>query len=158
MADGNHELDHVLGNDTLLDDIADLPEFKALFSGSYVLVLEKGIEEKEIDTKDEKAKPFFACDFTVKDIMEISEKIIENDPDVPKVGNIQSMLFDRKHAIGMGVFKRDICGPIAARFGCATIGECIENSKGLEFLVVGRRTHDKASDRYNFNIKRSALV
>jgi hypothetical protein len=158
MTDSTHELDQVLGMDTKLDDIPDLPEFKALFSGSYVLILEKGIEEKTIDTKDEKEKQFFACDFIVKQIMEISEKINENDPDVPKEGNIQSMIFDRKHAIAMGVFKRDICGPIAARFGCSTIGECIEQSKGLEFLVVGRRTHDKASDRYNFQIKRSALV
>ena len=156
----SYTLENEIGNDFLLDDIPDLPGYVTLFSGSYILTLEKGIEERTIESGGEK-KNYYSTEFTVKLVDEIAEKIAEGESE-PKVGDKTSFLFDRTHLVGMSNFKQFIAMPIARQFGLKTVGEVIEQSKGLDFIVIGKRTLSKKSTKeepiWNFNIKKTELA
>ena len=146
-----HQLEKEIDSSVSLDDIPDLPEFKTLLSGSYHMVLDDGVVEKDFNDKK-----YYGIDMTVKEVLELSEKPAEGDK-LPAPGDKQSLLFDRSHAIGMGAFKAFIA-PIAKQFDCKTVGDVIENSKGIEIILIGKRSHNKEKDQYNFQPKKVALV
>jgi hypothetical protein len=150
MADDN-TLSQVLDDDFLLDQIEDLPGFITPPSGAYVVSLPKGIEEKEIND----AK-YFDAHFTVKEVMEVTEKLKDGE-DLPKEGDMFNVIFKRDNKFGMGNFKT-VFKSVAEKFNCKTIGEVRENAKGAEFLMVVKRTYNKDKDRHNVNIVRSVLV
>lgn len=144
----------LVGNDFLLDDIEDLPSFVALPSGAYVVTLDKGFEEKEINDE-----PYFELAVTVQTVEELNEKLPEGESS-PKPGDIGSFLFNRTNKFGMGNFK-EIAKPIAQHFGSSTVGEVIDASKGLTVIIIVKRTKGKdknGNERYNSNLKKLEVI
>jgi hypothetical protein len=147
-----YALDKEIDLDTNLDDIPELPGYTQLHSGAYIVVLADGIELVSLDDKN-----YFKCNLTVKEIGELSEKLEEGEKG-PQVGDIQSYLFDRSHAVAMSNFKKFIAQPIGQAFGLKTTREVIEASKGVELAISGKRKYNKDKDQYNFNIIKSFIV
>lgn len=142
-------------NDFLLDDIEDMPAFLTLPSGAYHVKLEEGIVEKKIPMQGEDVDCFEAA-MTVVETLEMTDKLGE-DEKTPKQGDIASMLYNRTNKFGMGNFK-DFVRPIAERFGVRTVGEIVSNSKGVELMIIVKRTYNKDRDRHNMQIKKVALI
>lgn len=142
-------------NDFLLDDIEDMPAFLTLPSGAYHVKLEKGIEEKKVPMAGEDTECLEAA-MTVVEALEVTDKLGE-DEKPPKTGDIASVLFNRTNKFGMGNFK-DFVKPIAQQFGAKTVGEVVTASKGVELMIIVKRTYNKEKDRYNMNIKKVALI
>ncbi|CAN5950070.1 unnamed protein product [Sphagnum jensenii] len=152
MTENNYQLDKEVDLDTKLDDIPELPGYTQLHSGSYVVVLADGIELKEV-----KDSNYFGVNLVVKEIGELSEKLEEGEKG-PQVGDIQSFLFDRSHAVAMSNFKKFIAAPIGQAFGLKTTREVIEASRGIEMVISGKRKYNKEKDQYNFNLVKSFVV
>ena len=140
-----------VNDDFLLDDIEDMPGFVVFPSGAYHVRLDKGIEKKEINDKN-----FYDIPMTVVEVAEISEKLAEHESP-PKIGDIGNLLFARENKFGMGSFKSFV-KPIAEKFNCKTVGELLDNSKGLELLIVVKRRYNKDKDSYNMNAVKSVVI
>lgn len=134
-----------------LDDIDDLPEFKAPPSGGYKLLLTEGFVFK----KDVNKHPAETFDFKILEILEQSEQV--DDKEQVKVGDTFNIAFMMDNAIGQGFFK-DMMKPLQAKFGTSNIGELRKNSKGIEILAIIHRTHDKEKDRHYAKIKSYELA
>lgn len=150
MADA-YTLENEITTEMLLDDIPVLPGYVQLHSGAYLVSLEKGIELKEIDETN-----YFSVECTVVEVMEVSEKLGEGEK-ANAPGDIQSFLWARNHAVAVTNFKNFVT-PIAAKFGCQTVQDVIDVSKGLQMIIIGKRTYNKDKDKYNFNYKKVDLA
>lgn len=155
MAD-TYELEQEISEDTLLDDIPELPGFVQLLTGAYVLTCEKGIEIQEIE-KNGETSSYYSIAFKVDSVEELGEKPSTEDH-TPVPGDTQSFLFDRKHSVAMSNFKKFICNPIAEKFECKSVRQVMEQSRGLQWIIVGKRKYNKDKDQHNFNITKSGLV
>ena len=157
MAD-SYELDKEISLDFKLDDIPDLPGYVTFPTGAFLVVLEKGIEERVIERDGEETK-YFSIEGTLKEILDLEDKNLNEGEEPPKPGDVQSFLFKRNHALAMGNFK-EMVTPIAKALNLSTVGEVIEASKGLELIWVGVRKGKKKDGemQYNFQVKKSALA
>jgi hypothetical protein len=159
MANEN-QLDKMLDDDFLLDDIEDLPEFVTPPTGAYIMSWPDGISS---DTLGEKATPVYK----IKCIIDSVEQVLpENlnivnelgEPEVPpKPTDMFDLVYSRDNKFGAGNFKK-IAGMVAKHFGCKTIGEVREKSKGLKVLMVLKRVHNKKADRYNVNFVQGSVL
>lgn len=129
-----------------LDDIDDLPEFKAPPSGAYQLLLKEGYVYKA----DVNGHPAETFDFTILEILEQSEVVPEAEQ--VKKGDTFNIAYMMDNAIGQGFFK-EMVKPISEKFGVKVASEIRASSKGLQITAVVQRTHDKAKDRYYAKIK-----
>ena len=153
MSDDKNKIS-LVDSDFLLDDIEDLPSFVQLPTGAYVVVTEKGFEEKDINDE-----PYYELAVTIESVEELTEKLPEGES-APKPGDIGSFLFSRTNKFGMGNFK-EVAKSIAAHFGCTKVGEVIEHSKGLRVLIITKRTKGKdkqGNERWNANLKRLEVL
>ena len=132
--------------DASLDDIDDLPGFKALPTGAYLVLLEKGFELKDVNKH-----PAFELAMTVKEVLEVLPDNLEEGEDEPKVGDIATQVFMRDNEYGMGMFK-EVAKPISKATGASSVREIIEASKGLELIVaVKRKKGKKGTDNEDKN-------
>lgn len=129
-----------------LDDIDDLPEFKAPPSGAYQLLLKDGYVFKS----DVNAHPAETFDFTIMAILEQSE--VPEVADQVKVGDTFNIAFMMDNSIGQGFFK-EMVKPISEKFSVKVASEIRAASKGLQITAVVQRTYDKTKDRYYAKIK-----
>lgn len=142
----------MVSDDFLLDDIEDLPSYSVFPSGAYVIRLEKGIEDKEINDKK-----YYETQLTMVSVVELSEKLDATEAP-PKPGDIGSMLFDRTNKLGMGSFK-EFVKDIAIKSKARTIAEVKAAAKGMELMIVVRRVPSKKEEgRYNMRIKTAMVV
>lgn len=142
---------NMVDDDFNLDDIEDLPGFVVPPTGAYLVHLEKGIEEKDIN--DSK---YYEVAMQIKEILEVTEKLKEGE-ELPKPGDIASMIFKRDNEFGMGNFK-SFAKSIAEKFGLKKVGEVKEHSKGLDMIIVVKRTYDEKKDRHNMKLVKSQVV
>jgi hypothetical protein len=148
-----YELENEISLDTLLDDIPDLPGYVQLPTGGYLVTLEKGIEEKEINDRN-----YFSVECTVRAVIDLDTKALEEGEQTPKEGDVQSFLFARNHSVAMNNFKL-FAGPIAKKMEVKSIREILEVSKGLDILLVGVRKSKKKDGEivHNFQIKKVSM-
>lgn len=126
-----------------LDDIDDLPTFACFPTGAYLVVLEKGIEDKKINEH-----PAFSVEMTLKEIMELNPENLEKNEateeieEMPKIGSVATVAFMRDNEIGAGFFK-EFAKPLAKHLGTSKIRDIIDGSKALELMVVLKRERGK---------------
>lgn len=130
--------------DTNLDDIADLPEFRPLPNGAYLVELEEGIVQK---TVNEHAS--LEAKLVVKEVLECDEKSLDEKlgEKMPKAGDSTTLLFSLDNEIGAGMLKKFL-KPLAEGLGYQKVGEVVENSRGLQVMVVLTRQWNKEKERY----------
>ena len=125
----NANLDALL--DMSLDDLADLPEFKVFPAGAHKCTME--LTSKEINGTP---------------AIELKLKLIETielaDPSEQAMaeGTESSVAFMLNNELGQGKFKA-IAKILAGHFGCSTVAEVIEQSKGAEVLAVTKTRQNK---------------
>lgn len=152
-------LETAVDDDFLLDDLDDLPSFVAPPTGAYIVSLDKGIEDRTLeDKKTKEDRTFYNVPMTIVSVEEVNQKDLDEGEVLPKEGDSFNILYDRSHRVGMGVFKQNFLVPIAEKFGLKKVGEVKEASKGIQMLVIIKRTYDKDKDRHNVNIKKSAVL
>lgn len=123
--------------DASLDDIDDLPGFVTFPTGAFVVVLEKGFEQKKIN--DHLA---FEMAMTLKSVEELNPENLDEGEEPPKAGDIATIAFMMDNEFGAGKFK-EAAKPIRAATDASTVREIVEASKGLELLVVVKRRKGK---------------
>lgn len=139
-----------------LDDIDDLPTFACFPTGAYMVVLAEGIVDKNINEH-----PAFSVPMTLKEILELHPENLEKNEateemeEMPKIGDIATVAFMRDNEVGAGFFK-EFAKPIAKHLGTSNIRAIIDQSKGLELMVVLKREAGKkenADRRYQKFVK-----
>lgn len=142
-----------LGDDFDLDNLADLPSFKAFPTGAYVIQLEKGLERKKVAEHD-----CVEAVITLVERMEVANDALEQGEELPKPGDKCSILFMLDNEMGQGKLKEFIA-PIKEKMGVSSFKAISDASKGLKLLVVGKRVSDKQDkDKKFFNPVQVAVV
>lgn len=127
--------------DASLDDIADLPAFTAFPTGAYLINLQNGLEPKKIGDH-----PAIQAAMTLKEIIELHEDNLDDGEEPPKVGDVATQPFMMDNEFGAGNFKF-FSTPIAVNIigdKRAKIRSIIEQSKGIDMLIVVKRRRGKA--------------
>lgn len=150
MADAANKINAV-DLDASLDDMDDLPGFASFPTGAYIVILEKGFEQKLVNNE-----PTMEMGMTIKEIMECDESKLDEGEALPKPGDQGGVLFQLTNAIGAGLFK-EAAKPIRAATGANTVREIMEASKGLELLVTIKRQPGKG-DQEGRNFMRLVKV
>lgn len=128
-----------------LDDIPDLPDYKAPHPGVYKLAISK-VEQREI-----KKKTALVVEYTVLDIITVNEQPDPNDPNVIP-GNMFSEAFwfndpDRLETT-LGAMKKKYSG-LAEACGTKNLLEIIQKMEGMQVkAIVTNRTDDEAKDEH----------
>lgn len=142
--------------DMSLDDIDDLPSFKTFPSGAYHVMLAAGIICKDVNNKD-----CAEIAMTLVKVEEITEVLphpnAEGEDKEPAAGDVMTTLFQLDNATGAGLFK-EFLKPLAAHTGERNIQAICDKSKGLELMVVIKRTWNKDKDRFFGNLKQVAVL
>jgi len=111
--------------DGVLDDIADLPEFKPLVAGAFKVSMSWDIKEVNSKRAVENA-------ITVLEVIEL-----ENPTDTaPNVGDKTSILYFLDNEFGLGNMKKDLAPIRAAIMPEGTNREVIEAAQGIEALII----------------------
>jgi len=129
--------------DGTLDDIEDLPQFLAFPSGAYIVNLPLGLEAKKINQHP-------AITMKVK-CMEIKELSNPADAALVKVGDQGDIAFMMDNETGRG-FSKIVTKAIGERIGSKNIREIFAASKGINALLVCKKTHDAAKQRDYMNL------
>lgn len=143
--------------DMSLDDIDDLPQYLQPPTGSYIMVLEDGIVEKEIQQEGKESIPVFEAALKIKIVGEIDKSSLDEDEEMPKPGDTFTMTFNRTNQFGMGNFK-EFLKPIAKKLGQTNIGVIMGASKGLEVAVIIARTFNKKRQQNYSRVKKLEVL
>jgi hypothetical protein len=149
MAEVSMKLENAIDDSFDLDDIESMPKFVTLPTGAFVVLFEKGIEDKIIN--EGKSEAFQASEVKMK-VIEVSEL----NPDSllpgeipPNAGDEASLLFNRENKYGAGNYKefltlfRDKFYPNQKG---VTVGMIREKLTGLTALIIVKRTYGKDKD------------
>ena len=132
--------------DTDLEDIDDLPSFRALPTGAYRILLEKGFEEKKINEH-----PALEMAMTVLEVLELNPNNLDDDEEPPITGDIATQSFMLDNEFGVGILKQ-VMKPIGKALGVSKLKEIAEQSKGMELIaVIKRRKGKKGTDNEDKN-------
>lgn len=145
-------MDVPVDDDFILDDIEDMPGFVTPPTGAYLVDLHKGIEIKEINDAS-----YYEVAMTIVENLDVDEKKLDAGESLPKPGDIASMIFKRDNEFGMSNFKK-FAGSIAERFKVSKIGDIREASKGIQMMIVIKRSYDKKADRHNINVVKAQVI
>jgi len=135
-----------------LDDLEDLPEFKAFPSGAYIVELPDGMEEKEIAKH-----PAVAMKVKHLETKELS------DPNTPveeqaKPGDQGDIAFMLDNETGRGFLKLALKA-VREKFPAAGSNrELMALTKGVQALIVVKRTRDEQKQRNYMNLVKMALI
>jgi len=147
-----NELGFEVGDDFLLDDIEDLPEFVSPPTGAYTVLLPDGIVDKEINDAN-----YFDIKMVIQSVEEIDQKGLDENEVPPKVGDMFNLIFKKDNKFGVGNFKKFAKG-IAEHYRLRTVGEVREKAKGVLLLVVVKRAWNKKAQRHNVNVERVQVI
>lgn len=151
MEQSKGALETPLSLDTSLDDIEDLPGFVVFPSGAYSIVLEEGMAEKDINEHKALEVPM-----KLVETLEMTDQLGEGET-APMVGDICTISFMLDNKFGVGKLK-EFVKPIAEKLGLKTVAEVVSQSKGLQLMVIIKRTYDKDKDRYYANFKKITVL
>lgn len=136
--------------DGTLDDIEDLPGFAVYPSGAYLIELSKGLIQKVIGTH-----PAVEMEMKCLEVKELSSP--EDATKSPKVGDICSIAFMLDNEIGRGKLKQ-VLDPIGERLGTKNNREIMTASKGIQAVVIIKKTEDKVKGKEYANLIRFVPV
>lgn len=136
---------------TTLDDIDDLPTFATFPTGSYHVVCDDGIERKVVNDKQ-----VATINLRLVETLEMTGTLDQGEAP-PKPGDIESFMFQLDNETGQGFYKQ-VLKALADKLGTKEIKPLEQNSKGINFLIVQKRTFNKEKDRNFANIKKIATV
>lgn len=143
MSDANNSaaFDDIL--DGTLDGIKDLPSFAAWIPGAYRVRLPNGFVQKFINDK-----PTFELKMVNLEVLELANAA--DEADAPKIDDECSLNFQLDNDIGKGFFKEAI-KPFVEHLGLkedqpGAIRAAVDASKGMEVMVVMKRTSKKGED------------
>lgn len=129
--------------DGTLDDIEDLPQFLAFPTGAYIVNLPNGLEEKVIANHP-------ALTMKVK-CKEVKELATPSEASLVKVGDQGDIAFMLDNETGRG-FAKIVLKAIGERIGSKNNREIIAASKGIDALLVCKKTHDAGKQRDYMNL------
>lgn len=129
--------------DGTLDDIEDLPQFLAFPSGAYIIHVPDGLVEKQIGTH-----PALDMKVICKEIKELSNA---EDSALVKVGDQGNIAFMLDNETGRG-FAKIVLKAIGEKTGTKNNREIIANSKGIDALLVCKKTRDDKKQRDYMNL------
>lgn len=134
-----------------LDDIEDLPQFMAFPSGAYVVELPDGLVEKKIGEHP-------AVSMKVRHV-ETKELSDPNTPESEQVkpGDQTDIAFMLDNETGRGFLKIALKA-IGERVGTKNPRELMAAAKGVQALIVVKKTKDEAKQREYTNLVRMALI
>lgn len=150
MVDSTNKLDTPFVLDASLDDIEDLPGFVTPPTGGYTLLVEEEPAQKEIGDK-----PFLEVKFVIKEVQEVQD--MEENEVAPKEGDKFNYAFNLTDKIGIGKMK-EFLSPFSERIGTRQLPELFAGMKGMEIVVVNKRTYDKVKDRHYVSPKKVSIV
>jgi hypothetical protein len=142
----NTSIDSLL--DGTLDSLPDLKGFSVFPSGAYRVSLPDGLVEKQIGEH-----PAVELLMRCEEVLELTEP----GEEAPAVGDECSSAFMLDNDTGLGFFK-EIMKVIIPACGASNIRQAMEACKGMEFVAVLAKTHDKAKDRDYCNVKKFAAL
>lgn len=147
--------------DTTLDDIEDLPSFGIFPSGAYHIVLDKGLEWKKMNEGKDNAFNAITVNMRLVEVAEVDPKMLDKGEELPKVGDVASLLFNLSNKWGAGELKV-FSAPIATQFfpgqEKVPLRGILENSVGLNLVVVLQRTFDKEKQRHYQKCVKVAVI
>ncbi len=136
--------------DGSLDDIEDLPGFAVFPSGAYLIELTKGLVQKTIGTH-----PAVEMEMKCLEVKELSDP--QDEQKKPKVGDICSIAFMLDNEVGRGKLKQ-VLAPIGEKLGVKSNREIMTGSKGIQAIVIVKKTEDKAKGKEYANLNRFVPV
>ena len=141
--------------DGTLDDLADLPGFKQPPTGAYGVGIVSVLEKKIGDHPAVEAK------FSIKSVEEVTEQGIA-EADMPIAGEEFNTIFILDNDTGSGFFK-EFCKPLGEKLGIDPAAKgyyraVMEQCKGMDLLLVLKRTYNKDKDSYYLNIKKMEIL
>lgn len=153
-------VDHAKGEieeislDMSLDDVEDLPGFGIPLTGAYQVSITTAEGEKLINEK--KAINY---EFKIDNIMELMEEPDERlGEEAPKVGDTFSSFWFRNNKYSIGLFKK-FAAPLAERLGVRSLNEILQQSVGLQLLMIIKRKKDKKDkDVWRMEIKKVVVL
>jgi hypothetical protein len=129
MTTENFNIDSLL--DGTLDDLADLPEFKAYPEGTHKVIISFAL--KEINKS-----PAYELSMKALETLELS-----NPADAPlEQGASTSVAYMLNNELGQGKFKK-ILASLAAHYGAKTNRELIDDAQNAEAVIVTKQRKDK---------------
>lgn len=134
---------YVFDLDGSLDDIPDLPSFKAFPTGAYVVNLPDGVTFKPAE---DKKPPTFHTKFELKEIMELKPENLDEGEEPPAIGDVSTMMFQMDNETGAGFFKK-FSDPIAEALGTRGFRDLMRQSKGIDLLVAFKRIPGKGENK-----------
>jgi hypothetical protein len=94
----------------------------------------------------------------VQEITEVLPHPEATGPDEePKVGDIMTSAYMLDNEFGAGSFK-EFLKPLASHLGLSNVREISTNSKGMDLIVVVKRTWNKEKERFYGNVKQVAVL
>lgn len=129
--------------DGTLDDIADLPQFLAFPSGAYVVHLPGGMIAKKVGEH-----PALTMKVVCKEIKELSNP---EDTALVKVGDQGDIAFMMDNETGRG-FSKIVTKAIGLKLGTTNMREILAASKGIDALLVVKKTKDDKKQREYMNL------
>lgn len=150
MADDKGALEKAVTLDFSLDDIEDVPGFAVFPTGAYHVNLHKGLEQKKINDK-----PAFAIEMQLVNTEECHD--LDEDEQPPKIGDICTLSFMAQNKFGADSLKKFLL-PIAKKFNTRNIGELAAIMKGMQLLIVIKRTYNSEKDVHYAKFKKIAVL
>jgi len=122
MSTENFNMDSLL--DGTLDDLADVPEFRAFPPGSHKVTI-------SWDTKPKDKAGYIILKLNALETLELNDA--SDTPLVP--GTMATMQFNMQNEYGQSAFRK-IMTSLAASYGQGSNRELIEKSEGSECVVI----------------------
>jgi len=134
--------------DQTLDDIADLPEFKAYPPGVHKILF-------TFDTKEVNGHPCVEGACKMIETLELAEPTRDV---APTPGAVASVLYHLDNEFGAGAFKL-IAAPIGEMLGTRSNREIVEQTKNLECVIVtAYKANKEDKEKPYMNIKELMFV
>ena len=140
------DIDNLL--DSTLDDLEDLPEFKAFPPGVHKVLI-------SLDLKEVNDKQCVEMEMKALETVELAEPTKDT---VLKEGDSCNILFMLDNEFGRGKLKA-VATPLGEALDTSVLREVIEQAKGVECLVVTSLRKDKNDpDKKYTNVKELQVV
>lgn len=135
--------------DGSLDDIEDLPQFLAFPTGAYIVHLPNGLETKKI-----KEHPALTMKVVCKEIKELANP---QEAALVKVNDQGDIAFMMDNKTGAG-FAKMVLKAIGERINSKNNREIVAASKGIDALLVVKKTVDANTKREYMNLVQFAVI
>lgn len=161
-----NKLDAAITDDMSLDDIESMPKFITLPTGAYVVLFEKGVEDKVVSEGKENAFQAAEAHFTVVSVEEMAAGSLELGEKEPVPGDKGNFMWNRENKYGASQYKEFLTTFREQFFADekgVTIGMIKEKIVGTTCLLIVSRTYGKTDGKTDptkryINIKQLSVL